>query len=32
MGDDALAFSQTRSIDVWAYREAANRKGLSWAA
>lgn len=38
MGAEALAFAQTRSIDLWAprwmdvYTEAARRKGLAWAA
>jgi hypothetical protein len=38
MRAEALAFAQTRSIDVWAprwmevYQEAARRKRLSWAA
>jgi glycosyltransferase involved in cell wall biosynthesis len=37
MSRQALAFAQTRSIDLWAprwmevYQEAAARKGLAWA-
>jgi glycosyltransferase involved in cell wall biosynthesis len=38
MADEALAFAQTRSIDVWApkwmeaYQEAARRTGKPWSA